>query len=73
MDFWDIDRGIRHDFSRSRDTKATLLELDRTQLDPRDISLNNDESDIALLCSPDTFRNILRHVLLRAKDTCLVI
>ena len=47
MDFWDTDKGIQHDFSHSQDTKATLLELDRTQLDPQDISSNNDESDIA--------------------------
>ena len=73
MDFSDTDKGIRHDFFRSRDTKATLIEVDRTQLDPQDISLNTDENDIVLLCSPDTWRNTLLHVLLRVRDMRLVI
>jgi hypothetical protein len=64
---------MRHDFSHSQDTKTTLPEHDRMQLDPQDILTDNDENDIALLCPSDTLLNILRHVLLCARDMCLVI
>jgi hypothetical protein len=73
MDSQDNDKGMRHDFSRSRDTKAILPEHDRMQLDLQDISSDNVENDIVLLCPSDTLRNILRHVLLYVRDMCLVI
>ena len=64
---------MQHDSSRSRDTKAILPEHDRMQLDLQDISSDNAENDIVLLCPSDTLRNILRHVLLYVRDMCLVI
>lgn len=73
MDFWDNEKGIRHDFSCSRNTKAVFPEHHRMQLDPQDFSSGNAENDVVLLCRSDTLQNISGHVLLYARDICLVI
>jgi hypothetical protein len=68
MDCEDNDIDIQHDFSHFRDTKVILQEDDKKHFDPLPFSTYTVEIDVVELYSSETFRHILRHVLIYVRD-----